>query len=140
MEYLKSENKYIVRIDRGEEILEKLNELCKKEDITLAGIYGIGACDYVKIGLFNVETQNYTCTELHGMMEITSLTGNVTTKDGEIYLHLHINVADEELKVRGGHLNACRIAATCEIILTTVKGSVTRKVDPVIGLNVFDFQ
>ena len=27
-----------------------------------------------------------------GFMEITSLLGNVTRKDGEVYLHLHINL------------------------------------------------
>ncbi len=140
MDYLKTGRSYVVRIDRGEEVVSGLLELCKKESIKLAEITGIGACDYVKVGLYDVMEQKYHSKELTGAMEITSLVGNVTQKDGETYLHLHINVSDEELHVYGGHLNECRIAATCELVVNELEGSVGRMVDERIGLNVFKFE
>ncbi len=45
MEYRKFDNRFIVRIDRGEEILQKIKELCEKEDIRTGYATGIGAAD-----------------------------------------------------------------------------------------------
>jgi len=139
MDYRKSGNTYIIRIDRGEEVMEKLLEVIKREKIRLAHVEAIGACDYVKVGLFDVNEQQYHSKEFNGAMEITSLLGNITEKDGEPYIHLHINCGDEDCHVIGGHLNACRIAATCEMFVTELEGSVGRQVDERIGLNVFKF-
>ncbi len=45
-------------------------------------------------------------------MEITSLVGNISQMNGEVYLHIHINLANEENKVFGGHLTSAIISAT----------------------------
>ena len=76
MEYRKFNNSYVVRINKGEEIVEKLKDLCKKEDIKVAEITGLGASNLVEIGLFNVNTKEYKTTTFEGMFEITSLIGN----------------------------------------------------------------
>ena len=57
----------------------------------------------------------------------------------ETYLHIHINFGDEDGNVRGGHLVASRISATCEIILSVIDGRVERKLNEEIGLNLFEF-
>ena len=62
-------------------------------------------------------------------MEITSLLGSVSTKNGETYLHLHINLCWEDMSVIGGHLNECRISATCAMILRKIDGTVERRLD-----------
>ena len=72
-------------------------------------------------------------------MEITSLLGNITTMNGETYLHLHINLCDENMNIKGGHLNECRISATGEIIVTKINGNVDRIKDNETGLNIFKF-
>ena len=105
----------------------------------MAGITGLGASNLVEIGVFNVNTKEYKTKIFEGMFEITSLIGNVTIKDGEVYLHLHINFGDEDGFVKGGHLVRARISATSEIILRTINGNVGRKLSDEIGLNLFDF-
>ena len=92
MEYMKFDDAYVVRLDRGEEIVESLTKICDREKITLATIEGIGAADHAVIGLYNVGEQVYHKTELNGPMEITALTGKVSTKDANTYLHIHINL------------------------------------------------
>lgn len=139
MDYRRSGNTYIIRMDRGEEVIEKLTEVIRKEDIRLAHVEAIGACDYIKVGLYDVIEQKYHSKEFSGPMEITSLLGNITRKDGEPYIHLHINAGDEDCHVVGGHLNVCRIAATCEMFVTVLDGEVGRVIDERIGLNVFKF-
>ena len=139
MEYRKFNNAYVVRINKGEEIIEKLKELCEKEDIKVAEITGLGASNLVEIGLFNVNTKEYKTTTFEGMFEITSLIGNATRKDGEVYLHLHINFSDETGNTKGGHLVRCNISATSEIIVNKIEGNVDRKLSDEIGLNLMKF-
>lgn len=45
MDYKRFGDKIIARIDRTEEVHEKLKDLALKENIKLASIYGIGATD-----------------------------------------------------------------------------------------------
>ena len=139
MNYDKFNDSYVIRLDKDDEIIKSLKEICEKEEINLAGITGLGASNLVEIGVFNVNTKEYKTKIFEGMFEITSLIGNVTIKDGEVYLHLHINFGDEDGFVKGGHLVRARISATSEIILRTINGNVGRKLSDEIGLNLFDF-
>ena len=140
MEYRKFADTYVFRIDKGEEIIASLQALCEKENIRLASVSGIGAADRAVIGLYDVGSRQYHKTELEGAMEITSLLGSVTRKDGAVYLHLHINLCDKNMQIIGGHLNECRIGATGEIIVRTIPGQVGRLLDEkVTGLNLFQF-
>ena len=52
MEYMKFDDAYVVRLDRGEEIVDSLTKICDREKITLATIEGIGAADHAVIGLY----------------------------------------------------------------------------------------
>ena len=139
MEYRKFGNDYVLRIDRGEEVMERLTAFCREAGVKLASVTGLGAADRVTVGLYDVGEKQYHKEELTGPMEITSLTGSITEQEGKPYLHLHITVCGRDLSVRGGHLNECRISATCELNIHCVDGQVGRRYDPVTGLNLFDF-
>lgn len=137
MKYKKFNNTYVVRIEKDEEVINKITELCNKENIKLGSITGIGATDKLTIGLFDTTSKKYHKTTLTGPMEITSLMGNISTKDGETYLHLHINVCNSDMHVYGGHLNECYISATCELHIIKIDGEVDRYFDESIGLNLY---
>ena len=139
MDYRQFGDRYVLRIDRGEEVLEQVEKLCRMEGITAGYAVGLGASDQVTLGLFNTTEKVYHKTTLAGPMEITSLVGNISTMNGKPYLHFHINVCNEQMQVRGGHLNACRISATCEITITKIEGTVERRFSDDIGLNLYEF-
>ena len=139
MEYRKFDDTYVVRLNKGEEVIESLKDLCKNENIELAEITGLGASNLVEIGVFNVNTKEYNTKIFEGMFEITSLIGNATRKDGEVYLHIHINFGDEEGFVKGGHLVRSIISATSEIVVRRINGKVGRKLSNEIGLNLLEF-
>ena len=139
MEFKKFNDTYVIRLNKGEEVISSLKELCKNDDIKLAEITGLGAANLVEIGVFNVNTKEYNTKIFEGMFEITSLVGNATRKDGEVYLHIHINFGDEDGIVKGGHLVRTNISATSEIILRKIDGEVGRKLSEEIGLNLLEF-
>jgi len=74
-----------------------------------------------------------------GDLEIVSIGGNINTMNGETYTHFHISVADESGNVYGGHLTEAVISGTGELVLTEIEGTVDRKFDEEIGLNLFEF-
>ena len=139
MEYRRFGNKIVARIDRGEEILEKIKEIGISENIRLAHISALGAVGEVTVGVFKTGEKKYYANEFKGDFEITSLTGTITTKDGEFYSHLHMSVGDVEGRVYGGHLNKAVVSATCEMVIDIIDGAVERKFSEEIGLNLFQF-
>ena len=139
MDYRRFENTIVVRLNRGEEILTELKKICEAENVKLARLYALGATDHFVVGAYSVEEQKYYKNEFNGTFEITNLTGNITTMNGEYYAHLHITCADEKSKCLGGHLNECRISATLEMFIEVLDGTVERMKDEASGLNVFKF-
>ncbi len=139
MEYKRFENTIVLRMDRGEEILSTLKEVALKENIKLASISALGACDHFVAGVYSVPEQKYYKNEFNGVYEITALVGNINTMNGEYYSHLHITCADGNGRCFGGHLNEARISATCEMIVNIIDGNVDRIHDDNTGLNLFKF-
>lgn len=139
MECKKFGNKYVVRIDKGEEIVETLKKFCTQNNIKLGSVYGIGAVNKATIGLFEIGKKEYHSTTVNGDHEITSLVGNVSTMNGQTYLHIHVNLANAKHEVCGGHLNSAFVSATCELIVDAIEGSVDREFSQEIGLNLYKF-
>jgi len=139
MEYRKFGNKYVMRMDKGEEIIETLKKFCKTEQITLGWVKGIGAVNKATIGLFETENKKYNSIQLEGDYEITSLLGNISTMDNAVYLHLHINLSDKEYNTHGGHLNSAIISVTGEIMIESIEGNVDREFSKEIGINLYKF-
>ncbi|HOB16531.1 MAG TPA: DNA-binding protein [Defluviitoga sp.] len=139
MDFIKNENKYILRLDKGEEIVSTLADFCKENSITLGKITGLGSTNKVKIGLFNTHTKRYSSKEFTGDFEIVNLTGNISTMNKEPYLHIHATISDSNLDAFGGHLNYAIISGTAEIIIESLPGYVDREFSEEIGLNLFKF-
>ena len=100
---------------------------------------GHGAINDFTAGVYNTVTKEYHSIQFQGAYEIVSLTGTVTRKDGDVYLHLHIAAGDEEGLVHGGHLNRAIISATAEIQIQVIDGEIGREFSEEIGLNLFKF-
>ena len=139
MEYRKFGDTYVVRMDRGEEIIATLTALCEQEEIHLATVEALGAVDRAVVSVYDVPTKVFSRKEFSGAMEMASLTGSITRKDGAPYIHLHVTVCDQELNAHGGHANELVVSATCEMFIRVIGGEVGRRLDENIGLNMFHF-
>lgn len=138
MQYKKSGDLIALRVDRGEEIVSCVKSVCEKEHVTFGSICGIGAVGHAVFGLYHVAEKSYTSNSFDGELEMTSLIGNATEKDGQVYLHFHATFAKENGQALGGHLNEAVVSGTAEIFIRTAPGTISRKIDPVTGLTVFD--
>ena len=139
IEYRRFGDKIVVRIDRGEEILDQVKELARRENITLASVTALGATNDFTVGVYKVEEQRYYANEFRGNFEIVSLTGTINTMDGAFYTHLHMSAGNDKGQVFGGHLNRAVVSATCEMVVEIIPGTVDRAHDPDTGLNLFAF-
>ena len=139
MEYRKFENNIIARIDKGEEILEKIKEIALQENIKLASINALGATNDFTVGVYKVDEKKYYSNEFKGNFEIVSLTGTINTMKGEFYTHIHMSAGNDKGEVFGGHLNKAVVSATCEMVIDIIDGKVDRYFDKEIGLNLFKF-
>ena len=139
MDYRRFKDTLIVRIDRGEELTEQVRVIAEREGIRLATVEALGALNDFTVGVFNTVEKQYYANRFQGPFEIVSLTGTISTKDGEFYQHLHMSAGDEKGVVYGGHLNSATVSATCEMVIRVIDGEVDRRMSEEIGLNLFRF-
>lgn len=139
MEYRRFQNTFVVRIDKGEEIVSSLLTLAAQERIGLAGVQALGAIHDFTVGVLDTASKQFRPNTFTGDHEIVSLTGTLTTKDGAPYCHLHLAAGNSKGQVFGGHLVRAVVSATCELLLTCLDGTVERRFDEATGLNLFHF-
>ena len=121
MEYRKFSNTIVVRIDKGEEILEKIKEIALKENIKLANINALGATNDFTVGVFKTTEKKYYSNNFKGDFEIVSLTGTINTMNNEFYAHIHMSAGNDKGEVFGGHLNRAIVSATCEMVINIIE-------------------
>ena len=139
MEYQRFNDTLLVRIDRGEEIIEKVREVAEKEHIRLASIEALGATDNFTVGVYDLDNRHYDSKTFTGPHEILSLCGTITEKDGAFYQHLHLSAGNKNCEAVGGHLNRAIVSATCEMVIRVIDGAVDRRPDPATGINLIRF-
>jgi len=142
MEYRKFNEKYYVRLDKGDEITSSLIDLCVRENIRTAQISGIGGCEKAVVGVFDLAKKEYAREEVCAMLELISLDGNVTFYEEKPYIHAHASFAyhkDGQPAILTGHLLEAVIGLTGEIILTPADGKIGRRFIPELGIRVWDF-
>ena len=122
MKYVKTGNVLAVRLDPGEEIIASVLKIAKDEDIRFAEISAIGAVGRAVFGLYDLEEQKYHSLTFVQPLELVSLNGNLSRKDGEPYLHL----------------NEAVISATCEMFIKFFDIDMGRRISEQTGLNIFD--
>ena len=138
MQYKKIGNTFVLRLLAGEEVLEKIKELATIENIKAATISGLGAGGPIVIGIFDREAKTHKEDVYEGLYEILSFTGNLSRKDGEPYIHMHLTFSDADNHAYGGHLTKWVITLTAEIFITVLDGELSRTFDNDFGAFVLD--
>lgn len=135
MQFKKLNNSsYILKLEPGEEIMEIVLKFCQKHKIYSGYFSGIGTTNKIRIAWYSVAKKKYVEKKFKKPLEIVSLFGIITDKK----IHTHIVLSSEMMKTYGGHLILSRIAGAGEIILTPGDGTIARKYDETLGLEILD--
>ena len=134
-----SPNRRIIgRLEKGDDLVSTLVQLCRKENITAGEIRGLGAVTDLFVTEYDVGHQVYR-DPIHRKeaSEILTLYGNVSEKDGELFAHLHISASfmeDSKSHLIAGHLTRATVFA-CEFVIDVFDDvSLVRNPDEPTGL------
>lgn len=129
---------YLVRLDRGEEVISALSVLAAELKIPSGIVHGIGAVDDPRLGSFDTGTGKYCTQTLNGTFEVVNLTGNIAWQEGRPFVHVHAVVAAPDQTLLGGHFFCGTVAVTMEIYIRELSERLTRTHDPERGFNFWD--
>ena len=138
MKYKKVDQGYLIRIDKGEKLIESIIKFCRDLRINSAWFSGIGSVSEIDLAYYRVDKKEYSRDKIEEPVEIVSLIGNVTMLDNKHVVHAHVVVSNAKMETYGGHVNEATVSGTCEIFLTDLKARIERKHREEIGLNLLD--
>jgi hypothetical protein len=123
-----------VRLFPNEDPHHELKKVCKKHKVETAVVLsGLGQLKQFQLGYYK-EKGDYTPQEFQKPHELLSLTGNISSQEGEYNLHLHAVLGDEEKNVVGGHLISAKVEVTNEIVLLKTDLKIKRILEETTGL------
>ena len=137
--FVQDGDKYVVSIDNHQEVVAALAAFCEEQDIKSGEISGIGAVNHAVLRFLDPATKKYVDKTFDEQMEISSLVGNISEKEGKVYLHLHANFRRRDYTVVGGHLLSCVLNGACEVVVTRLHCKVGRRFDEETGLYLYEF-
>jgi predicted DNA-binding protein with PD1-like motif len=133
-----SRGEYLLRLERGEDVLPSIAEFCKRKGILSASFRAIGAVEQSKIGYYDLPSKKYGQKEYPDAMEVASMTGNVAQVDGQPFVHCHSVLSGiapgTENQPVGGHVFEAKVAVTLEVHLIAFNENISRSLDEDIGL------
>ena len=117
MNLIKDQNKYFISIDKDEYVNQSLLDVANNENLKSGWISGVGAIYDIEVGYFDVEKKDYVRKKFSGDYELLSISGNISIKEGDRFVHTHITFSDIEFNVFGGHLFDAKVAAAGEFLI-----------------------
>lgn len=137
---VKGIKRYIVSLNNRVSIMEALAAFCKDQKVYCGKVSGLGAICSATFRFLDPATKKYVDKTFEEQMEISNLTGNISLKDGQPYLHVHITSCRRDYTCIGGHLLDARVNGACELFVEdyylTAAG---RRPDEETGLNLYKF-
>ena len=127
----------IEKLNYGKDLILEIERVCKKENIKTGWFNAIGALKNVTYGFYDQKLKEYTEFLYKKPCEITSCVGNISILDKEVFIHAHINFADEKGNVKGGHFLQGTIFAG-EVTIFPHRKILKRKFDKKTGLKLWN--
>jgi hypothetical protein len=126
---------FLGRLEHGADLLAEIYRICESRSIQMGTLKVIGAVQSACIGFYNQERKLYQQITLSTPAEIACCLGNISSKDGKVFIHAHINLSDEQGRAWGGHLMPGTIIFAAEFQIQELQGKILqRSEDPVTGL------
>ncbi len=132
-------DRFVLSIDNHQEMMGALAAFCKEQGIRCGAVYGIGAVSCATFRFLDPATKKYVDKTFEEQMELTNITGNISEKDGAVYLHVHVTAGRRDYSCVGGHLLSTVINGACELVVERFDAAAGRYFDEETGLNLYKF-
>jgi predicted DNA-binding protein with PD1-like motif len=119
-----------VIFETGEEPMQGLLDVAKRERLTAGHFTAIGAFEEVTLGYFDWARKDYARIAVKEQVEVLSLVGDVALEGNVPKVHAHVVVGKRDGTAHGGHLLDARVRPTLEVILIQPPGYLRRRFDP----------
>ena len=132
-----SDNTFFIRLEEGEDIFQTVSTFIINHNIVSGEIRGIGSLKQYSLGYYDGE--KYLANSEKEHVELVSLQGNISLKDGSPFPHMHAIISKKDGSCKGGHVMENNIVSyVVELIITEFKEKVYRKEDEKTGLSLWD--
>ncbi|MGD0249277.1 MAG: PPC domain-containing DNA-binding protein [Thermoplasmata archaeon] len=140
MQAVREGNRWMLRLEDGQDLFETLTEWARTEDIRAAVIVsGIGMFRSATIGYW--DGSQYRPQELTVAHEVVALHGSIARADGAPSLHLHAGLAGPDHHLVGGHLMRATVGVLQEVVVEVFPGrTFGRPMAESFGLRMLDLE
>ncbi len=120
--------------DQEEEVVSSLRNYAAEHALAACSFTAIGAFQTAILGYFDRERKDYQKIPIDEQVEVLSLVGNISQKDGHPKIHAHVVVGKKDGTAHGGHLLAAYVWPTLEVVITETPDYLVRTQDEETGL------
>jgi uncharacterized protein len=132
---IEGQRTYAVVLDKGDEVMEKLQAFAAAEGVQAAQLSAIGAFEAVVLLYFDWEKKDYLRIPVREQVEVASLLGDIAqSPSGEPALHIHVVVGKRDGTAMAGHLAEAHVRPTLEVIVTESPAHLRKVKDSETGL------
>ena len=110
---------YQVRFSSGDEILSGLTDLAKEKGIRSAQVTGLGGLStaLLAFGDPSIGAMVFKLIPVDEKSELVSMTGTISTQNGEPSVHLHAVLARSDGSTVGGHVLELHVSPVAEVTI-----------------------
>lgn len=123
------------RLPKGADLVEAVLEVALRHNLTHGAVKVIGALQCAVLGYYNQKAMKYESIDVVEEVEIVSGLGNISIKDDQPFVHLHLVLSKQDGVCLGGHAMPGTVIFAAEAMLQAGAGDAPhRKFDPDTGL------
>jgi predicted DNA-binding protein with PD1-like motif len=140
MQVRDTETGFLIKLERGEKVLESLHDFCARRGIQGGFLWGLGAVKNATLGYYDLGKREYFFKTFAEDREVASMQGNIALVDGKPMIHLHavLSAMTDKLDCVGAHIKEAEVAVTLEVYLTPFNVPLARAYDEGTGLKLLD--
>jgi len=129
---------FLGRLPYESDLLDALTAFCADNGLNAAFLSAIGALTMATIGFYNQEDKSYETILIEETLELASLTGNLSLKDGKPMVHAHVVLSRENGEAVAGHLMSPTRVFAGEVFAAELRGEpLAREFDETTGLTLW---
>ena len=133
--YIHTPTGFLMVLRRGDDVLDYLRQLARKERIPSASLTGMGFVN-ATFGFWNAQQKKFQPREFKSV-EAANLTGTIAWEGGEPSIHAHAVVAGPDFEAHGGHVLAMQVdTGSFEITVTVHNRQLQRAKDSTLDAKV----